>query len=276
MDYGIKNNQIDDSLLWIKFKGPDLKAKSIPIYELGQTLTAFQVILHKAYLFKSERQKKGVIVTKEERPQLALRIKRQQAGSDEYGLVPFLSDPLIRSFVGGVLIIAFKALGQYVYKKVTGKKNTEESNMQPLVGSIYNQTNIFADRIDNIGGIKSIEIVANKELDIPNIILDETTRDYIREIGRSPLESDTTQIEGVVIRLYARDFAVLVQNKPGEYIKVTLGPEDFNQVRYHTNDLSMIKFEGRYLYWLGKEASKFDYFQADKIVEIRQLKDRLF
>jgi len=41
-----------ESLLWLRFIGDDLNIKSLPIYELGTVLIAFQQIVNKAYLFE--------------------------------------------------------------------------------------------------------------------------------------------------------------------------------------------------------------------------------
>jgi len=267
MSNKISNIQSEDILIEIKFRGPDLKYKSIPIYEVGQTFVAFQTIIHKAFLFENGRIKKGAQLTSDERRKLALRINQQRIGSDIYELIPFLSDPVISSILGSVIVRAFQALGEYTFRRIRNKKKDRESN-QILIGAIYNQVNVIADRIGNIGGINNIEISDQTLPGMQPIIINKDVRDYIRELGAVPLEGDVTQIEGVVVRLYTRESSVLIQNIAGEYTKVKLRSQDFDRVRYQADEDSVVKFEGKHVYWLGKETSKFSYFQADRILAI--------
>jgi hypothetical protein len=48
----------DEPALWIKFSGELLDLRSIPIYELGDTLVAIQRIIHKTFLHNEERLQK--------------------------------------------------------------------------------------------------------------------------------------------------------------------------------------------------------------------------
>jgi hypothetical protein len=57
----------EEPSLWLKFSGEELDVRSIPIYELGDTLIAVQRIIHKTFQFENGRLKKGVQLTQAER-----------------------------------------------------------------------------------------------------------------------------------------------------------------------------------------------------------------
>ncbi|MEX0964513.1 MAG: hypothetical protein WDZ52_10800 [Pseudohongiellaceae bacterium] len=64
----------DESSLWLKFTGENLDMRSVPIYELGDTLVAVQRIIHKAFLYQNDRLKKRAQLTQDERKRLSLQI----------------------------------------------------------------------------------------------------------------------------------------------------------------------------------------------------------
>ena len=68
-------------LLSVKFIGPALETRSVPISDLGKTLVAFQQIIYKCYLYKEERLRPGAQLTHAEKNNLALQI-------DEYSKWP--------------------------------------------------------------------------------------------------------------------------------------------------------------------------------------------
>ena len=49
----------EEPSLLLKFSGEGLDVRSIPIYELGDTLVAVQRIIHKTFLFENDRLKKA-------------------------------------------------------------------------------------------------------------------------------------------------------------------------------------------------------------------------
>ncbi len=254
----------NQALLWLKFYGPQLEIKSVPIYELGQTLVALQTIIHKVYWYKQEPlPKRKIGLSRESRNQLALRVKERRTGSDIYGLVPFLSDPLISGIITSLLGATFYALGSYVYKRIKGKDNSPEA---PITSAIYNQVNIIVDRINNIGGISKIEISVPSE---PKpLVFDESVREYVRGIRSEPIFGDLTEIEGQLIRLDVRHYTGFIQTRSG-YVRIYLSPEDFDQIRYQSQGAPTIVVEGQYLYFLGREGSRFDEFRVSKIIDIQ-------
>jgi len=70
----------EEPSLWLKFSGEDLDVRSIPIYELGDTLVAVQRIIHKTFLFENDRLKKHAQLTQEERRRLSLQISESING----------------------------------------------------------------------------------------------------------------------------------------------------------------------------------------------------
>ncbi len=260
-----------EGIFWIKFYGPSLKQESIPIYELGQTLIALQGIINKAHLFRERRLKKGSIVTKDERSKLALQITSKQQGSDEYGLIPFFTDPVVINHLKIVLVDALIALGVYGTAKVIKRHNQkpEQQDNNSLISAIYNQVRILSDRIDNIGGVERIEISAPEELNVDTVKIDKTTQDYIRELQYEPLLGPLEEIEGIVFRLYTERNIAVIQKSPGDYVHVLLKTEDFERVRYDGKYETLIRFKGRPIYYLGRETSKFENFDADQIISMR-------
>ena len=97
--------------LWLKFSGSQLDVRSIPIYELGDTLIAMQRIVHKSFLFENDRLKKHAQLTQDERARLSLQISERRKSSDLYGLIPFMVDPTIQVYLGTLLKVGLGTLG---------------------------------------------------------------------------------------------------------------------------------------------------------------------
>jgi len=252
----------DESLLWVRFYGPELETKSVPIYELGQTLVALQTIIHKVYWHTQEPPPKGRIeLPRDLRNELALRIKERQTGSDWYGLVPFLSDPYVVGIISSMVATAVTALGQYVYRQI--KSNSRNA---PMTSAIYNQVNIIVDRINNTGGITKIEVSIPSE---PKpLVFDKSVQQYVREIRSEPIYGETTEIEGQLTSLDVRFSTGLIRTRPGQ-VRLHLSPEDFNQIRYQSQGAPTIKVGGRHWYVLGREGGRYDEFEVSKILDIQ-------
>lgn len=254
----------DESLLWVRFYGPELEAKSVPIYELGQTLVALQTIIHKVYWYTQEPpSKRRIGLSRDVRNRLALRIKERQVGSDLYALSSFLSDPYVIGIIASLVGTAFFTLGAYVHKQIRQRNNSRSA---PMTSAIYNQVNILVDRINNTGGITKIEVSIPSES--KPLVFDESVQQYLREIRSEPIYGETTQIEGQLSRLDVRFFTGFIHTRPG-YVRLHLSPEDFNRIRYQSQGAPMIKVEGRYLYFLGREGGRFNEFEVSKILDIQ-------
>src|SRR6266542_2786603 len=107
----------EDTLLRLRFVGAELESKSVPIYELGQTLISVQRIVNKSYLFKDKRLESGGQLTDDEQLGLSLQIGTREKGSDIYGLIPFLTDPMAVELVKTALAESIKAISAYASKK---------------------------------------------------------------------------------------------------------------------------------------------------------------
>ena len=70
-------------LLEIRFIGPTLESRSLPIYELGMALIAVQRIIHKASLYSDGRLEKGAHLATREREGVALQIVSRKKSSDQ-------------------------------------------------------------------------------------------------------------------------------------------------------------------------------------------------
>ena len=63
----------EESLFTVRFVGPDLDTVGVSIYDLGLTLVALQRLVHKAYLAKTDKVRKGAFPDKQRRQELALQ-----------------------------------------------------------------------------------------------------------------------------------------------------------------------------------------------------------
>jgi hypothetical protein len=69
--------------------------------------------------------------------------------------------------------------------------------------------------------------------------------------------------------LYTERNIAVIQKSQGDYVHVILKTEDFERVRYDGKYETLIRFRGRPIYYLGRETSKFESFEADQIVSMR-------
>jgi len=268
---GTKYNKYEP-LMWVRFCGPDLQLKSLPIYELGSTLIAIQRIIHKAYLFEENRLIKSAQLTLEERKKIALQISETKKESDSYGLIPFVTEifniDLLRVLIAQGLI----ALSGYTLKKILTKKDDAKSPIQIFIISIYNEMLSLADRPNNIGGVKSLEIRPGKGFsrDIPSVIIDEETQNYVRQLRNEILYGPEQKIIGIVTKLDPTRLIAEVKVAPDYFIKVSLHPDDFNFVRYETQSGTQIIFTGTPRYKLGQVTQKFMDFEAKSVSLVKK------
>ncbi len=165
----------EESMLWLRFIGEDLNIKSLPISELGTVLVAFQQIINKAYLFEKQSLTKGAKLSIPDRKSCALQIGAHRKSSDEYGFITFVTDPVVVDHVKTLVVDAAVALGAYALGKAVSKNENEPSN-QYFIGSIYNQVTAINDRIENIGGVESIEIRGGSGVDVEKVTFTTETQ----------------------------------------------------------------------------------------------------
>lgn len=256
-----------ESVLWLRFIGEELNIKSLPIYELGTVLIAFQQIINKAYLFEKQLLTKGAKLSPSERQNCALQIGAHHKSSDEYGFITFVTDPVVIDHVKTLVVDAIVALGAYALGKAVSKNDKAPPN-QYFIGSIYNQVTVINDRIENIGGVDKIEIRGGKGIEVDPISFTTETQSYVRQLKNETYLGEMQKIKGTITKLYPNRLIAEIKIAPAYYTKVFLNENDFDVVRYKTKTGNIIKFTGRPIYRLGQKTSKISEFEAISIIEI--------
>lgn len=258
--------------LWLKFSGRDLDVRSVPIYELGETLIALQRIVHKTFLFENGRLRKRAQLTQEERAHLSLQISERKRSSDFYALIPFLADPTLQQHLADLLKIGLGTLAKYALQQVLPQDRKSRGNVTDvsagdvdgsvLVGAIYAETVQITNHINNIGGIESIEIVPAARLNVPSIKITEDTQQYIRAIVNETYKGKMQEITGYVTRMLPNRLIAEIKLAPSHYVKIGMPEDAFTFVRYQTEPEQMLRFKGRPIYRLGKDSVAFQEFEA--------------
>jgi hypothetical protein len=191
-------------LLAIRFIGPELNSRSLPIYELGTALVAIQRIIQKSSLYAEGRLEKGAHLDSEERERLALQIVDHRKGSDLWSLAPYLTNPAYGPILQGLVVAGFGALTAYAWKKVLTDKKPPPN--QVLIVNIYPEVKSLTDRIGNIGGVEAIELSSpmNSRVDPINLTVD--VQKYVREVEHGRVLGEKTRITGYITRLYPQSF----------------------------------------------------------------------
>jgi len=257
-----------EPILWLRFIGEELDIKALPIYELGTVLIAFQRIINKAYLFEKESLSKGAKLSSAERHSCALQIGAHQKSSDEYGLISFVTDPVVINHIKTLAVDGIVALGAYALGKAVSKNNVSPPLNQYFIGSIYNEVTVINDRIENIGGVDRIEVRGGEGIEVQPVSFTTETQSYVRQLANETYLGETQGLEGTITKLYPNRLIAEIKIKPNYYTKVFLNDTDFDAVRYKTKTGDVIKFKGRPIYRLGQKTTKIREFEAVSIVDI--------
>jgi len=265
----------EEPTLWVKFAGELLDARSIPIYELGDTLVAFQRIIHKTFLHNEKRLQKHAHLTQNERRRLSLQISEHRKSSDIYGLIPFVIDPNVQQYISSLLKIGLGSLAKYALKSVLTdyqspqrqKTSLKARDVQGslLVGAIYAETVQITNHINNIGGVESIEFIPDSNIGVTPVKITPDTQKYVREIVNESYHGEHEEIVGYVTRLHPNRLLADIKLAPGRYVKVGLDEEAFRFVRYETEQEEMLRFKGRPIIKLGKDTTSYQEFEADLV-----------
>ncbi len=261
----------EDPSIWLKFSGDELDVRSIPIYELGDTLVAIQRIIHKTFQFENGRLKKGAHLTQAERKRLSLQISEHRKSSDLYALIPFAADPVLQQHLHTLLKMGLGSLAKYALKSVLKPKSgttsiqSRDVEGSVLVGAIYAETVQITNHINNIGGIDSIEIIPSPTLNMPSIKLTPETQTYVREIKNESYRGEPDEIVGYVTNMSPNRLLAEIKLAPSRYVKVGLSEEDFDFVRYKTGSEQQLRFKGRPVVRLGKDLNTFQEFEAESV-----------
>ncbi len=261
-------------VLWIRFVGKDLELRSVPVYELAETLIALQRVLHKVFLFQNERLEKGALLAREERQRVSLQIVERRKESDAWGLLPFLADPTVLGYVHDLMKAGLVELAKYALKQIFVRDTkTNEVIGSALTGAIYAETVTITNHIYNIGSIERIEFSLGAHPRVEPVVFDSETQNYVRSVRNETYLGDPTEVEGVVTKLYPNRSIVEIRLGPKRYVKVITTDDDFQAVRYKTDMGDSIRFVGRPRYRLGRES--FDEFLADGYLGITGKSDDL-
>jgi hypothetical protein len=228
----------DEPTLLLKFSGAQLDVRSVPIYELGETLMAMQRIVHKTYLFENERLKKHAQLTQDERMRLSLQISERRKSSDVYALIPFLTDSNTQEYLATLLKIGLGSLAKYAWQMVLGEKSkskpvstsvrTRDANGSLLVGAIYGEVVQITNHIYNIGGIEKVELIPSSGLRIDPIEFTGETQKYVRSIANATYLGPQDEIVGEVHRLHPNRLVAEIKLEPARIVKVRMDDEAFN------------------------------------------------
>ncbi|MCK4824877.1 hypothetical protein KA005_54500 [bacterium] len=256
-------------VLAIKFVGEDLDLTSVPIYELGEVFIAYQRIIYKIFLFENRRLKKGAKLLREERQRMALQVLDRRKESDLWALVPFISEPAVIDTIRNLVNASLIELGRYALQSLFGK---DEESGRPtgsqITGAIHAETVTITNHIYNIGNIERVEFHGGANISAPPVIFTGETRDFVRDVPYQTYEGPPQEIQGTVTKLFPNRLIAEVCLRPGQYVKVNLSDDTFNDVRYRTGQGDLVTFLGRPVYRLGKD--DFEEFQADKLVSTEQ------
>lgn len=259
-----------EALLTVRFIGPDLKTRGMPIYELGTAFIAIQRIFHKAYLAESEVTIKGRFPERAMRRKLALQIGAHEKRSDFFALTPILTDPTALNAITTAGEFVFEVIKAYAAKKVADLLEDEEKeSRQFYIGNIQADVVNILNRIDNIGGCDSIEI-GSPHLAPKNIVkFNAETRDYVRELGSEHFLGRAQELVGDVFKLYPNIGMVEVRRPGGKKCKIFfLDEKHFERVRLSENPSPRIRVHGRPRYRLGAQGRAFSEFEGHGIREI--------
>jgi hypothetical protein len=258
-----------EPILWLRFIGEELNVKALPIYELGTVLIAFQRIINKAYLFEKQSLSKGAKLSPVERQNYALQIGAHLKSSDEYGFISFVTDPVVVDHIKTLVVDGLVALGAYALGKAVSKSDKKPPPNQYFIGSIYNEVTIINDRIENIGGVDSIEIRGGEGIEVNPVSFTTETQSYVRQLLNETYLGEIQELEGTITKLYPNRLIAEIKIEPNYYTKVFLNDPDFDVVRYKTRAGDVIKFMGHPIYRLGQKTTKIREFEALSIEDIR-------
>jgi len=264
----------------LKFSGANLNIRSVPIYELGDTQVAVQRIVHKAFLFENSRLTKHAQLTQAERKRLSLQIHDRRKSSDAYALIPFLSDPICQQYLATLLKVGMETLAKYALQTVfsnKSKEGREETSINArdiegslFVGAIYAETVQITNHINNIGGVKSIELIPEGGLDVPPIKLTQETQKYVRDLPNQTFRGEPQEIIGKVTRLIPERLIAEIMLAPSRRVKVGLTEDAFLFVRYNTEQDQLLRFRGYPISRLGESPTAFREFEAYSVERVRR------
>ena len=262
------------SVLRIRFIGPTLNERGVPIYELGKSLVAIQRMVHKARMLEKRNEARRPFLTFDERSQFALQIADRRRNSDEYSLAAFLTNPITSNAIGSYIAWIMGALSTYAVQSVLKKGATKNDRQHVFNIYVFNQLRDLAGRINNVGGIDAIEVASSVPKHKTPIRLDAEFKHYVNSIKDEVAYGATREITGRVIDLVPGEDAVKISRQPEGVIKVMLSTADFRTIRYSELKNPLIRIVGEPVYRLGVETYYFEAFNAQEMTIIDEPPDK--
>jgi hypothetical protein len=262
------------NVLRIRFIGPALNERGVPIYELGKSLVAIQQMVHKARMLEKRNEARRPFLTFDERAQFALQIADRRRGSDEYGLTAFLANPITTNAIGNYIAWIMGALSVYAVRSVLKKGAPKDDRQHVFNIYVFNQLGDLAGRINNVGGIDAIEVASSVPRHKTPVRLDAEFKHYVNSIKDEVAYGALREITGRLVDLVPGEDAVKISRQPEGVIKVMLSPADFRTIRYSELKNPLIRVVGEPVYRLGVETYYYEAFNAHSMEIISEPPDK--
>lgn len=266
----ISRDQAGTPLLWVRFEGPGLEGRAVPIQELGETLVAVQRVLHKAYLFNQGRLTNTSVPRAKERREIGLQIGRRDQGSDAYGLAPLIEDPFVQKILAPLVVQVIGIIAAYsagtikeVFKKVRSMK-VDQPKEEVLLGVIYPQVRSITRRIGRDSGIDRVRLYAEDDSSV-SVMLDMETKKTVNSVGREKFYGERQMLVGRVRSLWYDDFVAVIERSDGYDVKVRVPKDDFERLRHDASLKETVEIVGRPVFRMGVESLLFREFEADNV-----------
>ncbi|MCP4662772.1 MAG: hypothetical protein GY856_45850 [bacterium] len=252
-------------LVELKFSGPSLGSRSIPINELSATMAAFQQLTHKSCLFKNDRLKTTARLTNTERDQLALQLADITKGSDIYSFIPF--DPGAIEILKPIMKITIEIIAAYVTREVY--KFFDDPKLRPkwnLLSQAYEQMKTLTRRIDR--NIDRIEIIPGNNLGIEPVVITQETHGYVVKLESEEFYGEEQVLHGSVLRLDLSQQWADIRIGGKTRVRVDLPSERTLKDVVHRVDREKaenIPFIGQAIQKIGSNTNEIKRFKAERI-----------
>lgn len=261
-----EREKYENGLLSLRFVGEKFDQQGVSIYDFGTTLLAVQRIVHKAYLSKNERLKKGAFPNASERPSLALQIGERRRTSDAFALVPILLDPAVHDQLKELVKYVISGVVGYYTGDVLDRIHKEkDDNKKIFIGSIYTEVANIVNRVDTSGGVEGISLGSPVLKQETVAAFTKDTKDYLAELKNQTFLGTFQEFTGKVYRMYPNSNIVTVRRSGGSSVNVFLAEDDFESIRYRRERSPAVTFKGHPVYKLGIETNSLSDFDANEI-----------
>lgn len=266
------NTSYEDSLIQLRFLGPSLENRSVPIYDLSQSLIALQRSIHFTYAVLKDDPSSNYMFPKEMRANLALQICGQKKASDGYGLIPIITGDNLEVFKDTVGF-CISILGCYSRHLTLDEiRNTTVTlpsgvlitgnKMMMGVAACFNQVYQFGQRISGIGGICETEIQSGDDQIKQGAKFDDSTKGYIKALTDVEALGDPIWVYGVVDVIYPQTQIVKIKTTKGQSIVIYADDIGIKEIKEDPRRTVIIECYGEPRFKFGMESKFFDRIHA--------------